>query len=394
MFDHDCMNINTNDTTVHPFRIEIPEEELGQLRTRLESARFPQPVPGDDWRTGVPTNVLRGIAGRWAAHDWRATEERLNELPQILTRIDGQNIHAVHVRSPHANAVPLLLMHGWPGSFLEFEHLIGPLTDPVAYGGNAEDAFDVVIVSHPGFGFSMPLTEGSWTVQRHAAVYLELMTRLGYDRFAVQGGDHGASIAPEIGRAAPERVIGVHVNGSLSFFAGELDDDTSASLTPLEHDRLRRIGEFMEREFGYIAIQSTRPALIGAMTADSPVAQLAWMLDKLQAWTHPAEASAVDVLGERFVIENASLYWLTATGGTSAAVVYAQEADWGAEPENSGVPSAVIVFAHDVGLRFADERSNTIVRWTDVEDRGGHFAALEEPEMLVDDVREFLRPLR
>ncbi|WP_166348967.1 epoxide hydrolase family protein [Phytoactinopolyspora limicola] len=388
------MNTQNTENLVLPFRIQIASSEVNDLRQRLRGTRFPTPLPADDWSTGVPGTTLRKLVDRWAEHDWSATEARLNALPQILTTIDEQPIHAVHVRSEHPGAIPLLLMHGWPGSFLEFEHLIGPLTDPAAHGGDPADAFDVVIVSHPGFGFSTPLAAGPWNVERHAAVYLELMSRLGYERFAVQGGDHGASIAPEIARMAPERVIGVHVNGGIGFFDGQMDEQTAAALTPLEQDRIARIGQFMESEFGYIAIQSTRPGVIGAMASDSPLAQLTWILDKLQAWTHPAEAAATDVLGEQFVLDNASLYWFTATAGSSASVVYAQEGGWGEQKQNSGVPTAVIAFAHDVGLRFVDEPDNTIVRWTDIENRGGHFAALEEPEALLHDIREFLRPLR
>ncbi len=388
------MNTNQTDIRIRPFRIEIPGTAVDDLRSRLQNARFADPLPLDDRSTGIPSSELRDLVGRWAQHDWRTTEERLNALPQIITNFDGQNIHAVHVRSPHPDATPLLLMHGWPGSFLEFEGLIGPLTDPVAHGGAASDAFDVVIPSHPGFGFSVPLVGTHWARGDIAAVMLELMTRLGYERFAVQGGDVGAGVAPEIGRLAPERVIGVHANGSLGTFLGEIDEETAASLTPVEHDRLRRVSEFMQKEIGYIAIQSTRPALIGAMLTDSPVAQFAWILDKIQEWTHPAEKPAAEIVGERFLFENASLYWFTASGGSSAYVGYAQDAGWGAQPESSGVPTAVVVFAHDVGLRFAEEQANNIVRWTDVEGRGGHFAALEEPEMLLADVREFFRMLR
>ena len=381
----------TEITTVAPFRIEIPQTALDDLRFRLRHARFPEPLPGDAWDTGVPIATLRDVVARWAEHDWRATEVRLNALPQLTTRIDGQAIHAVHVRSNAAGAIPLLLVHGWPGSFLEFEGLIGPLTDPAAHGGAAGDAFDVVIPSIPGFGFSTPLEDAGWTTKRIASAFLELMTRLGYDRFAVQGGDLGAVIAPEIARLAPERVIGVHVNGAIG--GVEVDDETAAQLTPLEQDRLRRVGEFMQRESGYLAIQSTRPGLIGAMVADSPVGQLAWMYDKLQAWSHPAEASALDVLGTEFVLANVSLYWLTASAGSAAYVGYALD-EWGVEEADSGVPTAAIQFAHDIGIRRLAEQSNTIVRWTDVEDRGGHFAALEEPELLVDDVRDFLRAYR
>lgn len=385
--------MNTNDA-VRPFRIEIAESAIADLRSRLMNARFEHPLPVDDRSTGIPSSELQTLVAHWSEHDWRATEERLNALPQIITNIDGQNIHAVHVRSPHPDATPLLLMHGWPGSFLEFEALIGPLTDPVAHGGEASDAFDVVIPSHPGFGFSMPLVGRDWKPSDIAVVMLELMTRLGYDRFAAQGGDVGAGVAPEIARLAPERVIGVHANGSVGSFVGEVDEATAAILSPIEQDRMRRVGEFMQKEFGYIAIQSTRPALIGAMTADSPVAQFAWIHDKLQEWTHPAETPVADIVGEQFLFDNASLYWFTATGGSAAYVGYAQDAGWGEEPESSGVPTAVIVFAHDVGLRFAEEKANNIVRWTDVDGRGGHFAALEEPEMLLADMRDFFRELR
>ncbi|WP_243842116.1 epoxide hydrolase family protein [Microbacterium hydrocarbonoxydans] len=387
------MNTTQMDPRIRPFRIAVPEAVVDDLRRRLASARLPEPLPEDSWDDGIPSSVLRELVRGWTAHDWRATEQRLNALPQIVTEIDGQTVHAVYVRSAHPGATPLLLLHGWPGSFLEFEDLIGPLTDPTSHGGDAADAFDVIIPSHPGFGFSTPLSSGPWPVERVASLHLELMSRLGYDRFAVQGGDYGAAVAPAIGRMAPERVIGVHANGSLGTFAGEVDEETAASLTPLERDRLRRIAEFMQREFGYISIQSTRPGLIGAMTADSPLGQIAWIYDKLQAWTHPAEADALRILGERFVFDNASLYWLTGCAGSAASVVYAQPPQWGVRKEKSGVPSAVIAFAHDVGLRVVEEQENDVVRWTDVEGRGGHFAALEEPELLVADVREFFRAL-
>jgi epoxide hydrolase len=370
-------------TELIPFRVQIPDAALDDLRARLRSARFPEPLPGDGWDAGVPVAYLRDLAARWADFDWRAVEARLNELPQFTTTIDGQTIHLVHVRSGRPGAVPLLLTHGWPGSFLEFTHLIDALT------GGAEP-FDVVIPSLPGFGFSTPLAGRQWTTTAIATAWVELMTRLGYDRFAVQGGDIGAAVAPEVARVAPERVIGVHVNGALGGFVSEVDDD--ADLTPLEKGRLRRVGEFMRDEFGYIAIQSTRPGLIGAMAADSPVAQLAWIVDKLRAWTHPVDALPEDVVGEEFVLANVSLYWFTGSAGSAAMVGYAL-AGWGPEPANSGVPTAAIQFAHDIGIRRVAERSNTIVRWTDVPDRGGHFAALEEPELLIADLREFLRAL-
>lgn len=380
-------------TSISPFRVEISDHELADLRRRLHDARFPAPLPGDDWSTGVPVAYLQELASKWESFDWAAYQDRLNDVPQFTTVIDDQVIHFVHVRSGVPGAVPLLLTHGWPGSFLEFLDVIGPLTNPAAHGGDASDAFDVVIPSLPGFGFSTPLSSAGWTTQRIAEAWVELMDRLGYDRFATQGGDLGAGVAPEVARIAPERVIGVHVNGTLGFVP-EVDDETAASLTDLERGRMRRVGEFMQNEFGYIAIQGTRPGLVGEMLADSPVAQLAWIVDKFRAWTHPLEAAPEDVVGIDFLLANASLYWFTASAGSAAYVGYAQNEQWGEEPASSGVPTAVICFAHDIGIRRFVEDAHNITRWTDVEDRGGHFAALEEPGTLVDDVREFLRGLR
>lgn len=380
-------------TSIGPFRVEISDHELADLRRRLHDARYPAPLPGDDWSTGVPVAYLQELASKWESFDWAAYQDRLNDVPQFTTVIDDQVIHFVHVRSGVPGAVPLLLTHGWPGSFLEFLDVIGPLTNPAAHGGDASDAFDVVIPSLPGFGFSTPLSSAGWTTRRIAEAWVELMDRLGYDRFATQGGDLGAGVAPEVARIAPERVIGVHVNGTLGFVP-EVDDETAASLTNLERDRMRRVGEFMQNEFGYIAIQGTRPGLVGEMLADSPVAQLAWIVDKFRAWTHPLEAAPEDVVGLDFLLANASLYWFTASAGSAAYVGYAQNEQWGEEPASSGVPTAVICFAHDIGIRRFVEDAHNITRWTDVEDRGGHFAALEEPDTLVDDVREFLRGLR
>lgn len=375
-----------------PFQIDIDPAQVTELQSRLANTRLPHPLPDDAWNTGVPITTLRDYAERWRNHDWAATQDRLNQLPQFTTEIDGQTIHFLHIRSQAPNSIPLMLLHGWPGSFLEFERLIKPLTDPAAHGAPSDDAFDLIIPSLPGFGFSTPLVDGDWSTHRIATTFTELMTRLGYDRFAVQGGDLGASVAPEIGRVVPSRVIGVHVNGALGAFQPEVDDQTLARMSALEQDRMRRIGEFMQTEFGYIALQSTRPGLLGAMLADSPIAQFAWILDKLQAWSHPAEAPAEELLGEDFIFANASLYWFTASAGSAAYVGYAQEQPWGAIPESSGVPTAAIQFAHDIGIRSFAEQGNSIVRWTEHPSSGGHFAALEEPELLLRDIREFFRP--
>ncbi|MBB5914580.1 pimeloyl-ACP methyl ester carboxylesterase [Nocardia transvalensis] len=380
---------------ITPFRIDIPQQQLDDLRARLDNVRWPDALPGDDWDTGVPTHWLRDMVDYWrSGYDWRAAEAQLNAYPQFVTEIDGQRIHFLHVRSAEPGATPLILTHGWPGSIVEFLDLIGPLTDPAAHGGRAEDAFHLVIPSLPGFGFSGPTKESGWTKDRIARAWVELMDRLGYERFGVQGGDIGAGVSPQVGRIAPARVIGVHTNGVPGSFAPvPLPEHELAELTELERDRVRRIEAFMREEFGYIAIQSTRPQTLAYGLADSPVGQLAWIMDKFREWTHPRNTVPDKIIDRDRLLTNVMIYWLTGTAGSAAYVGYAEAADWGTARTNSGVPTGVIVFAHDVAIRRYNEVENTITHWVDV-DRGGHFAALEEPELLVADVREFFRDLR
>ncbi|WP_265522804.1 epoxide hydrolase family protein [Oerskovia flava] len=387
-------------TAVRPFRLEIPQAALDDLHDRLARTRFAPPLPGDGWETGVPVAYQRELVTYWLEeYDWRAQEAAINTYPQITTEIDGLQVHAVHVRSRHAGALPLLLTHGWPGSFVELLDLIGPLTDPVAHGGDAADAFHVVIPSLPGFGFSGPVHNAGWDTTRTAAAWAELMRRLGYDRYGVQGGDIGAAVSPEVARVTRTDdgtgdVVGVHLNGNVGTPFHELDDDERASLTDLERDRVDRIGRFVTEEFGYISIQSTRPGTLGAALADSPVGQLTWIVDKLREWTHPREALPHEVLGTDRLLTNAMVYWLSNTGASSAYVGYAQESAWGEEKTPTDVPTAVITFAHDVGIRRYAEGEHHITRWTDIPERGGHFAAMEEPEALTADVREFFADLR
>jgi pimeloyl-ACP methyl ester carboxylesterase len=386
---------NSENTSVHPFRVEVPEEQLRDLRGRLDATRWPAPLPGDGWDTGVPVSWLRELADHWRhGYDWRAAEAELNSFPQFTTEIDGQNIHFLHVRSPEPGALPLVLTHGWPGSVVEFLDLIGPLTDPRSHGGDPAQAFHVVVPSLPGFGFSGPVTGAGWTIERVARAWVELMDRLGYERFGVQGGDIGAAVSPEVGRQAPERVVGVHLNGPGPLPAEEVSEEERASLTDVERDRLDRIAAFMREEFGYIAIQSTRPQTLGYGLTDSPVAQLAWIMDKFREWTHPRPTLPEELIDRDRLLTNVMLYWLTGTGSSAAYVGYAQDAGWGEPEKDSGVPTAGIVFAHDVSIRRYTEAAHTIVRWTEVTDRGGHFAALEEPELLLADVRAFFADLR
>ena len=371
--------------------MDTPEADLVDLTARLQQARYPEPLTPDDWSTGVPLDQLRELVDYWRdGFDWRAVEAATNELPQFVTEIDGQRIHFAHIESSQADALPLLLIHGWPGSFLEFTDLIPLLTEPAANGAPDAPAFHLVIPSVPGFGYSTPLTSKEWTIARVASAFAELMSRLGYDRYGAQGGDYGADVAPAIARADAEHCVAVHVNGSIGAPYEAPTEEQLAAAGDIEKDRFRRVGEFMQNEFGYISIQSTRPQLIGAALTDSPVGQLAWMYDKFRAWTFPFDTTVDGGLGRDRILAHVSLYWFTRSAGSAAFTVYAADAgSWGAASERLSTPLGAIMFAHDIGIRSIAEQQFTITHWTDVNDRGGHFAAMEEPELLAADIRTF-----
>jgi pimeloyl-ACP methyl ester carboxylesterase len=378
---------------LRPFHINVPEADLDDLRNRLERTRWPTDIPDVGWARGVPLSYLKELAEYWrTSYDWRKAEARLNELPQFTTMIDGTNVHFLHVRSPEPDALPLVITHGWPGSIVEFLDVIGPLADPRAHGGNASDAFHLVIPAIPGFGFSGPTREPGWTARRVADAWAELMSRLGYERYVAQGGDLGAVISPELGRVAPEHVLAVHVNAaSVGFMPFPPVPETElAELTDSEKVRVERIATFMSEEFGYAQIQSTRPQTLAYGLTDSPVGQLAWIMDKFQSWTHaelPEEAVDRDVM-----LTNVMLYWLTSTAG-SAASIYYEDMHAGQWPERSVTPTGVAVFAEDIAIRRYAEQSNNVVYWSEF-DRGGHFAAMEVPDLLVGEMREFFRGFR
>ena len=341
----------------------------------------------------MPLGYLMELAEYWRAeYDWREHEARLNQVPQFTATIDGANVHFLHIRSPEAEALPLILTHGWPGSIVEFLDIIGPLADPRAHGGDAADAFHLVIPSIPGFGLSGPTSEPGWTARRVAGAFAELMSRLGYDRYAAQGGDLGAVVSPNLGRVDPERVVAVHVNAASVGFMPfpPLEAAELAELTDSEKARVERIAAFMSDEFGYAQIQSTRPQTLGYGLTDSPVGQLAWIMERFQSWTHaelPEEAVDRDTM-----LTNVMLYWLTRTAG-SAANIYYEDMHSGQWPEPSTVPTGVAVFAEDIAIRRYAEQGNNIVSWSEF-DRGGHFAALEAPDLLIGDMREFFRRYR
>ncbi|MGQ4349577.1 epoxide hydrolase family protein [Streptomyces sp. SAS_275] len=387
---------------LRPFRLDIPQSDLDDLHQRLDRTRWPDELPGVGWAYGVPRDYLRELVRYWRHdYDWRAAEARLNAWPQFTTEIDGARLHFAHIRSPEVDATPLIITHGWPGSIVEFTDIVGPLTDPRAHGGDPADAFHLVLPSIPGFGLSGPTRDTGWEFTRVAAAFATLMERLGYRRYGAQGGDWGGAVSRELGRAHPDRLIGVHLNllpGSSATTeptAGEL-----AALSPEERERTRaswRRGQDWNREEGgYAAIQATRPQTLAYALTDSPVGQLAWIAEKFRQWTDSGDRPE-DAVDRDLLLTDVMLYWLTGTAGSSARIYYERaHADyWGRPPEPSVAPTALAVFPEEnfVPLRHVAERTDRIVRWTEF-DRGGHFAAMEEPDLLVADVRAFFRALR
>jgi pimeloyl-ACP methyl ester carboxylesterase len=373
---------------IRPFRVEVPESELTDLRDRLSRTRWPDALPGADWAYGAGLAWVRDVAEHWrTGYDWRRWEARLNDVPQFVTTIDGHDLHFLHVRSPEPDALPLVLSHGWPGSVVEFLDMIGPLTDPRAHGGDPADAFSVVVPSIPGFGFSGPTREPGWNRRRVAQAWIELMRRLGYQRWGAHGGDVGSFIGRELGILAPAGLVGTHVLQIFAFPSG--DPAEMADLSEEDGRRLGVLGTFQQRA-GYMAIQQTRPQTLAYGLTDSPAGLLAWNSELYAGF-----GDRVDSIDRDLFLTNVMLYWLTGTSG-SAARLYYEDAHSGVDDteEQNTVPTGVAVFPHDfLSIRRFAERANAIVRWTEF-DRGGHFAALETPDLLTGDLREFFRPLR
>ncbi|KAB8192005.1 alpha/beta fold hydrolase [Nonomuraea phyllanthi] len=377
-------------TGISPFRIDVPQSALDDLHDRLARTRWPDELPGVGWTYGIPVPYVRRLAEYWRdAYDWREHEAALNEYPQFTTEIDGQNIHFLHVRSPEPDALPLVLTHGWPGSVVEFTKVIGPLTDPRAHGGDPADAFHVVAPSIPGFGFSGPTRETGWDLRRVARAWADLMSRLGYERYGAQGGDSGSVISPELGRVAPDRVAGVHVNGALGF--PTFDPAEMEGLTEAEQARMRQYAD--DDRSGYAIIQATRPQTVAFGLHDSPAAQLAWIAEKFKEWTDPAHDLPEDAVDLDQMLTDVTVYWLTGTAASSARLYKEGSAQWGTPVERSEVPHGVAVFPGDGGIRRIAEREHNVIHWSEF-DRGGHFAAMEAPDLLVGDVRAFFRQVR
>jgi pimeloyl-ACP methyl ester carboxylesterase len=385
-----------SDAEIRPFRIDVPQADLDDLRDRLHRTRWPDELPGAGWSYGVPLGYLQQLAAYWAdGYDWRKHEAALNQHPQFTTTLDGATVHLLHVRSPEPDALPLVLTHGWPGSVAEFLQVLGPLSDPRGHGGDPADAFHLVVPSIPGYGLSGPTRQPGWTTDRVAAAWKELMARLGYQRYGAQGGDWGAFVAPELGRIDPDHVVGVHVNAATVGFIpfGPVDPQELATFTDAEKACLERLNRFLSEMNGYFQISATRPQTLAYALTDSPVGQLAWIVEKFKEWTDSSAELPEDAVDRDHMLTNVMLYWLTGTAGSSARLYYENMhgATWGKQP--SPTPVGVAVFVEDVAIRRYAEQANNIVHWTEL-DRGGHFAAMEAPDLLVGDVRAFFRRLR
>jgi pimeloyl-ACP methyl ester carboxylesterase len=376
-----------------PFQIRVDDGELDDLRERLRRTRWPEPATAPGWTQGVPLDYARELCTYWAdGYDWRATEARLNRLPQFRTEIDGLAIHFVHVRSPHREATPLILTHGWPGSFVEFEKVVQPLTDP----SDPADAFHVVIPSLPGYGFSDKPAAAGWGVERIARAWTELMGRLGYDRFGAQGHDWGTSVSTEIGKQSGVRVIGIHLMPPLV----APDPATFGDLTPAERAALSDLEPAGDSGDGYSLEHSTRPQTIGYALVDSPAALCAWIIEKFQAWTD-CDGDLESVLTRDELLNNLMLYWLPGSGASSARLYWESFTEVRARFHDTNtdivtVPAGCSVFPKEnprPSRRWASKRFTDIRYWGEPA-RGGHFAAFEQPDIFVNEVRACFRSFR
>ncbi|MFC5500650.1 epoxide hydrolase family protein [Lysinimonas soli] len=375
---------------IRPFTVAIPDSEIDDLKLRLARTRWPDRETVTDWSQGVRRENAEALIGYWEReYDWRRFESELNRFPQFLTRIDGVDIHFIHVRSRNPNAMPLILTHGWPGSIVEFLKLIGPLTDPVAFGGDAEDSFDVVVPSLPGFGFSGKPTETGWNVTRIATVWVELMRRLGYEKWAAHGGDWGSVVTTVLGAMRPDGLLGIHLNSPYAF-----PEQIPETLSPEERRAVDGLALYAGELGGANHLQGTKPETIGIALADSPAGQAAWIYDKFQSKTDN-HGLAEDTLTTDEILDAISTYWFTNSAASSARIYWENKGSSMAGPKLS-LPVAVTVFPADIPRlprSWIDDTYRELIHYGEA-DKGGHFAAFEQPEIMVSEIRTGLRSLR
>jgi epoxide hydrolase len=377
---------------VKPFRIEIPDADLDDLRDRLGRTRWPDRETVSDWSQGIPLGYLRELCAYWAdVYQWRALEARVNRFTQVMVTSGGLGIHVVHAISPHADALPLLMTHGWPGSIVEFLDVIGPLTDPVAHGGSAKDAFHLVLPTLPGFGFSDKPAEPGWGVERIADAWAELMPALGYDRYFVQGGDWGSSVSTEVAIRHAGAVLGLHLTMPIV----DLRAAAQAVGEPDERDRVafNAMAHYVQQESGYSSEQSTRPQTIGYGLTDSPAGLAGWIVEKFHGWTD-CDGDPESVFTKDQLLDNVMMYWLPAAGASSARLYWESFARGSMAPVS--VPTGCTVFPRELfrpSRRFVETRYKDLRYWNEPS-RGGHFAAFEQPAQFTDEVRRFFGTLR
>jgi epoxide hydrolase len=375
---------------ITPFRIEIPETDLDDLRLRLRRTRWPEPETVDDWSQGMPLSYARGLCEYWLdQYDWRASEARLNRFAQFRTEIDGLDIHFIHVRSPQPDALPLLITHGWPGSVVEFHKVIEPLADPQGHGGDPADAFHVVCPSLPGYGFSGKPGKPGWSTARTADAWDQLMSRLGYSRYGAQGGDWGAQVTTGLGIRYPEHLAGIHLNMPIAFPGPGQQDD----MTDREKAALATIKHYGDWDSGYFKEQATRPQTVGYGLVDSPAGLCAWIVEKFWSWTD-CDGDPASVLSRDEMLDNVMLYWLPAAGASSARMYWESVKTPLFDPVN--IPAGCSIFPKEIfrpSRRWAENQFTDIRYWNEP-DKGGHFAAFEQPELFVEEVRAAFRAFR
>jgi pimeloyl-ACP methyl ester carboxylesterase len=375
---------------IRPFEIAIPQAELDDLKQRLAATRWPNKETVDDWSQGIPLSYIQEVCEYWGEkYDWRAREAKLNAFPQFITEIEGVDIHFQHIRSPHEDAMPLIITHGWPGSVVEFQKVIGPLTNPTEHGGRAEDAFHVVCPSLPGYGFSGKPDATGWNTSKIGHAWATLMARLGYEKYAAQGGDWGSMVTCMIGTQDTDHCLGIHINMPI---VGP-DPETMSDLTEREMGALAAMKHYRDWDSGYSKQQSTRPQTLSFGLADSPSGQLAWVLEKFWAWTdcdgHPENA-----LGRDELLDNVMLYWLPGNAASSARLYWESFNNTSMDPIT--IPVGCSIFPKEIfrcSKRWAEKRFTNLVHWNELE-KGGHFAAFEQPETYVSEIRTCFAQLR
>ena len=374
---------------IKPFPINIPQHQLDDLKARLANTRWPEQETVDDWSQGSPLAAVQQLCEYWQTqYDWRRCEQQLNAYGSYITEIDGLDIHFLHIRSPHADATPMIMTHGWPGSIIEFMKVIEPLTNPTEHGGNASDAFHLVIPSLPGYGFSGKPTSTGWGVARIAMAWISLMERLGYEQYIAQGGDWGAGVTTAIAAMQPQGCMGVHFNMAIIY--PEADD--LKNLSPREQAAIDRRDEYTNNDSGYAKQQATRPQSLAYGLVDSPSALAAWIYEKFYFWTDN-NGSPETVLNRDEMLDNIMMYWLTASGGSSARLYWESLTAFG--NVTLELPVAASIFPKDLFIpsrRWAERSYKNLVYWNEV-DQGGHFAAFEQAELFVQELRNSLKTL-